>query len=141
MKRFPLSISGLLLTASFAQACDCPLVKDPKDPMAQSKIEEKRRATAVKLKVLDFSMRRSDDSDPFGQSSAVVVRQPQSGERHPQQIVVFSDGGDEGANCGAASLLFEAVSTGRDITVNLSRTEDGRYIPDACGLREIDPWP
>ncbi|HMK88575.1 MAG TPA: hypothetical protein VK446_02930 [Methylocystis sp.] len=122
---------------SSAVGCSCPRLKDPEK---QANREEAQREASVKLKVLTFAIQRNEDGEATGESSAVVVEQPENGERYPEKITVHSWGGDEGANCGAASLLFQAVSSRRDIRVNLSREADGAYGLTPCALRQIDPW-
>jgi hypothetical protein len=135
--RLAFALCFVHIVTGTALACSCPRFKDPDK---QAEREQTQLETSVKLRVLTFAMQRNENGEAVGESSAEVVEQPNSGEPYSQRIIVRSWGGDEGANCGAASLLFEAVSTRRDIRVNLSREEGGAYSPTPCALRQIDPW-
>ncbi|RNJ50148.1 hypothetical protein D1O30_11640 [Methylocystis hirsuta] len=116
------------------------------DPKKIAEINEaKRRYDAgrkseVKLRVLDFKIRRTDQTDPLGVSNALVLTQPAEGKSFPKKIVITSLGGDEGANCGKASSLFEAASTSRDMTASIGRDANGTYYIMNCLPVKVDDW-
>ncbi len=137
----------LALTQSAARACDCPVISvyPGVDPKRVEKINEakrlydaERRKSEVKLRVLDFKIRRTDF--PLGVSNALVLTQPAEGKSFPKKIVITSYGGDEGANCGKASSLFEAASTARDMTASIGHGADGTYYIKECLPVKVDDW-
>ena len=128
MRRALSSIAALLLVscvASSAKACDCPSLSDPAKAARHAEIFKNK---SIKVKVLAFSIRQKRDADPIGEAQAVVIRQPLDEEPYPEKLVIYSPGGDEGANCGKASVLFEAASSGRALTLTIFRDKDGSVL-------------
>ncbi|MDF2114969.1 hypothetical protein PY365_05250 [Roseiarcaceae bacterium H3SJ34-1] len=99
------------------------------------KQQEAIRATAVTVKVLDFRIApRAIDGDPAAVSNVELVKQPKDQKPFPKRFKIVTLGGDEGANCGYASLLFEAASSSKLITATISGNPKTKtYSINWCG--------
>ena len=135
-KRIGMAAAFVAVSAP-ASACVCPSLKTDAE---KQEYKQNYANRSVKLKLTTFQLRMAPNADPRAEAMAEVLEQPKTGARYPARIVVESDGGDEAANCGKASLLFIAASTQRWIRAQITKNRGGHYGIDGCSPMDIEPW-
>ncbi|MDH7795781.1 MULTISPECIES: hypothetical protein [unclassified Beijerinckia] len=134
----PMGLVAAALLQPAAFACDCPRYKDP---VKQAEREAAQRDRLVAVKVLDFRLEQNSKYGLLGTALVKVVKQPSKG-RFPQTFRVVSMGGNEGGNCGGASLLFEAMSKDARLSASLSPVDakGSSWLTTGCEIAEVGEW-
>ncbi|MCA3627895.1 MAG: hypothetical protein IOC35_07630 [Methylobacterium sp.] len=133
----------LLMGISGAFACSCGHPKGADGmPLKGKEFNEwkiKRAVIVARLKVLSFKISegKKDGGDIVGIAEAKLVEAIKG--KVPRRIELRSWGADQGANCGNAGTLFEAVSTNSLLTAELfpHKTKPRTFWIGFCGLAEL----
>lgn len=129
-----------LLSASVASACSCgtPIGATWQE---RQQVQLAAAGTVVRGHVVAFRMAsEAGDGRDMVAMADFVVSERIKGEA-PLRFQLRTRGGDEGANCGAASTLFRALNSLTEITLEIHRDpdHDGVFGAGGCGYWEV-PW-
>jgi hypothetical protein len=119
-----------------ASACSCGIPKALSKEQIRAWLIDQSSHVAI-VRISGMSIARQPDADPEAVADAILIK-PIKGTM-PKHFKIRSFGGDEGANCGSATSLFEAASRQETLTVSLTsdKTRKGMFWIDLCGLVEL----